>query len=164
MKLFLKILILFSVATILQQTFPSWGIFGGLKPPIFISIMLYASFRLPNNLAWITSILSSFFYDALEPGPYGPAVISYPFLTFLILRFRKNLFHEGLITQIFCGALSGMVSVCCAIFIYVITNARPLDFVTLKIISSIFLGAITFPLCSKFLLDIIPSQERGGHI
>lgn len=164
MKKFIWLLLLFFSALIIQQRLPQWGLFGGLKPPLFTSVMIYASFRLKDKNAWIVSIASAFLYDSLEPGPYGPALLSFPILTLLIIRFRKNLFHEGLITQIFCGAISGLITIIFSIFIYLITDARPLDFIFIRVVGSMILGAISLPLCSKLFLDIIPSEERGGHV
>tara|TARA_S200000501_G_scaffold22827_2_gene19834 strand:+ start:798 stop:1286 length:489 start_codon:yes stop_codon:yes gene_type:complete len=162
MKLFLKLILIFLIASMLQQIFPKISFLGGLKIPFFTSIMLYSCFRLDDKKAWICSIITAFIYDSLEPGPYGPTLLAYPFITYLILKYRRNLFHNGLITQVICGGLTGVITTIIAAFIYLITDIRPLNYLFLKIIGSLLLGAITLPVCSKILSEFIPSQERGG--
>ena len=124
--------------------------------------MLLSCVRLDDKKAWICSIITAFIYDSLEPGPYGPTLLAYPFITYLILKYRRNLFHNGLITQVICGGLTGVITTIIAAFIYLITDIRPLNYLFLKIIGSLLLGAITLPVCSKILSEFIPSQERGG--
>ena len=162
MKLFLKLILIFLIASMLQQIFPKISFLGGLKIPFFTSIMLYSCFRLDDKKAWICTIVTAFIYDSLEPGPYGPTLLAYPLITYLILKYRRNLFHNGLITQVICGGLTGVITTIIAAFIYLITDIRPLNYLFLKIIGSLLLGAITLPVCSKILSEFIPSQERGG--
>ena len=162
MKLYFKLILIFLIASMLQQIFPKISFLGGLKVPFFSSIMLYSCFRLDDKKAWICSIIAAFIYDSLEPGPYGPTLLSYPLITFLILKYRRNLFHNGLITQVICGSLCGVITTLLAAFIYFIADIRPLNYLFLKIFGSLLLGAITFPICSKILSEFIPSQERGG--
>ena len=162
MKLFLKLILIFLIALMLQQIFPKISFLGGLKVPFFTSIMLYSCFRLDDKKAWICTIVTAFIYDSLEPGPYGPTLLAYPLITYLILKYRRNLFHNGLITQVICGGLTGVITTIIAAFIYLITDIRPLNYLFLKIIGSLLLGAITLPICSKILSEFIPSQERGG--
>ena len=164
MKIYFKIFLIFLIASFLQQILPSISFLGGLKIPFFSSVMLYCCFRLDDKNAWICTIIAGFIFDGLEPGPYGPALISYSIITLLVLRFRNNLFHNGIITQIFCGGISGIIIINISILTYFLTDSRPLNYLLLKIIGSLFLGAFTFPICSKILSEFIPSQERGGQI
>tara|TARA_B100000424_G_C22892590_1_gene474815 strand:+ start:696 stop:1190 length:495 start_codon:yes stop_codon:yes gene_type:complete len=162
MKTSLLLLFFFVSAAIIQQLSPNITFFGNIKFPFFSSIMVYACFRLSKRNAWICSLLSAIIFDSLEPGPYGPALLTYPVITFLILKFRNNLFHDGLVTQIICGGMCYFFITLTSGFFFLITNVREIDFFPLKLIGSLFLGSITLPICSYLLSNSIPSEERGG--
>lgn len=162
MKTKLLLLSFFILAAIIQQLSPNVTFFGNIKFPFFSSIMVYACFRLSKRNAWISSIVSAIIFDGLEPGPYGPALLTFPVITFIILRYRNNLFHEGIVTQIFCGAICYFFITLTTGFFFLVTNIREIDFFFLKLIGSLFLGSITLPVCSHLLSNVIPSEERGG--
>lgn len=162
MKSKLLLLISFSFAAVIQQLSPNISFFGNIKFPIFSSIMVYASFRLSKRNVWICSLLSAAVFDSLEPGPYGPSLIAYSLITFLILKYRNNLFHEGLVTQVICGGLcSFLITLISGIF-FLITNVREIDYFLIKLIGSFFLGSIVLPICSYLLSSLIMFEEKGG--
>ena len=102
-------------------------------------------------------------FDSLEPGPYGPSLIAYSLITFLILKYRNNLFHEGLVTQVICGGLcSFLITLISGIF-FLITDVREIDYFLIKLIGSFFLGSIVLPVCSYLLSSLIISEEKGGQ-
>ncbi len=162
MKTKLLLLITFSFAAIIQQLSPNIAFFGNIKFPIYSSIMVYTSFRLSKRNVWICSLLSAAVFDSLEPGPYGPSIIAYSIITFLILKYRNNLFHEGLVTQIICGGLCIFFITLISGIFFLIINVREIDYFLIKLIGSFFLVSIALPLCSYLLSSLIISEEKGA--
>lgn len=162
MKTKLLLLFIFLLAAVIQQLSPNITFLGNLKFPIFSSVMLYVCFRLTKRNVWICSLLSATLFDSLEPGPYGPSIISYSLITFLILKYRNNLFYEGLVTQVICGgSFTFLITLISGIF-FLITNVREVDHFLIKLIGSFFLGSIALPTCSYLLSNLIFSEEKGG--
>ncbi len=157
----LLILLLFASA-LLQQTLPAWPVFGGLKPPVMLAVVLHAALRLPVREVLGLTMLAAVVHDGLEPGPFGPALIAYPLLAVLAVRFRNDLFCNSMAMQTFFGALAGLVAVLAAILVYAATGARPLTGSGRRLGGGPFLGAATLLIVS-LLLPKIPEKDRGGR-
>ena len=162
MKPFLRILLLLIVSVLLQQALPSWPIFNNLKPPLMGALLVHLASRLSARSTWQFTMASAVIYDSLEPGPYGPALLAFPIITYLTLRFRRDLFCNGVITQLFCGGIAGLIIVAAAAFIYLITNARPLDSIVSTLIGGLLIGALLQPILSQFLQKSGWISKRGS--
>ncbi len=151
MKTFLRITLLLIVSVLLQQALPGWPIFNNLKPPLIGALLVHIAFRLPARSAWQFTLASAVIYDSLEPGPYGPALLAFPIITYLILRFRHDLFGNGVITQLFCGGIAGLIIGSVATGMYLVTNTRPLDSIFSSLIGGLLIGALLQPILSQLL-------------
>ena len=162
MKNLLIILFLLSVSICLQQMLPGLPLFKNLKPSIVLALLVHLAFRLPVKNTWQFTFISALLYDGLEPGPYGPAILSFPIITSLILKFRNDLFRNGLVTQVFCGAISGAILIFVTSILYLITNARPINSIFNLIIFGAIIGAMIQPLLSQIILKSGFISERGS--
>ena len=162
MKTFLRILLLLIVSMLLQQVLPSWPIFNNLKPPLMGALLVHLAFRLPARSTWQFTLASAVIYDSLEPGPYGPALLAFPIITVLTLRFRHDLFGNGVITQLFCGGIAGLIIVTSATLVYLVTNARPLDSMVSTLFGGLFIGAGLQPILSQLLQKSDWISQRGS--
>jgi rod shape-determining protein MreD len=151
MKTFLQITLLLIVSVLIQQALPGWPIFNNLKPSLIGALLVHVAFRLPARSVWQFALTSAVIYDSLEPGPYGPALLAFPMITYLTLRFRHDLFGNGVITQLFCGGIAGLIIVSTAAGMYLVTNARPLDSLFSSLIGGLLIGALLQPILSQLL-------------
>ena len=46
------------------------------------ALLVHLAFRLPARSTWQFTLASAVIYDSLEPGPYGPALLAFPIITF----------------------------------------------------------------------------------
>ena len=162
MKNLLIISFLLIASICLQQMLPGWPIFNNLKPSIVLALLVHLAFRLSIRNTWQFTFISALIYDGLEPGSYGPALLSFPIITLLILKFRNDLFRNGLVTQIFCGAVSGAIVIFVTSLLYFITNARPISSIVSLIIFGAIIGAMIQPLLSQIIIKSGFISERGS--
>ena len=162
MKSKLLLLITFSFAAVIQQLSPNISFLKYKISNFFFNYGLCIFSIIKTKCMDMFTLLSAAVFDSLEPGPYGPSLIAYSLITFLILKYRNNLFHEGLVTQVICGGFcSFLITLISGIFFF-ITNVREIDYFLIKLIGSFFLGSIVLPVCSYLLSSLIISEEKGG--
>jgi len=161
MKTSVMLLLLTLICLLLQQSMPAWPLFAGLKPPLTLALVVHLAFRLPPRAAWLATFFIALLYDSLEPGPLGPALLAFPLITYLILRHRRNLFADGIITQLFCGACAGILTILSACLVYILTNARSIPSLTALLFGGIFLGAFTQLLLSQLMLKTRWNSKLG---
>ena len=162
MKTVFAVLFLLFISICIQQMLPGWPLFNNLKPSVVLALLVHLAFRLPAKDTWLFTFISALTYDSLEPGPYGPALFSFPAITLIILKFRNDLFRNGIITQIICGAISGIITVSITSVLYLITNARPVNSIFSLIICSAIIGATVQPLFSQIIMKSRLISERGS--
>ena len=109
MKNLLSILLLFVISAVLQQTHAPLPLCNGMRLPLITAALLYHLFRCSAEHIWTLTLLAAFFYDSLQPGVFGPALIAYPLIAFLLLKYRQDLFQESVVTQVICGGLSSLI-------------------------------------------------------
>ncbi len=163
MKTPIILLLLILLSLLLQQSLPAWPLFAGLKPPLTLALVVHLAFRLSPRMAWLSTSGVALLYDSLEPGPFGPALLAFPLITYFILRHRRNLFADGIITQLFCGACAGTLTVLSAGIIYLVTNARPIHSLTSMIVGGLLLGAFTQLIFSQLMLKCSWISIKGGR-
>jgi cell shape-determining protein MreD len=106
-------------------------------------------------------------HDGLDLGGFGPALIGFPIMGLLIHRVRLEIFVDGAVTQMICGALGAMFAMLVTILIYTISGQRPFHFgySLLRLIGSGMLGMVTLPLVSlamNKLVAILPKRRGYG--
>ena len=161
----LLIFVAIYAGALLQLYLPSWPLFAGAKPPVLMALALYCAFQQPRRGMWWPVGWAALLHDSLDPGPFGPAVLAFPLMALLANRIRSEIFVDGLVTQLICGALGGMFTTLVAALIYAISGVRPASFVPtlMRFIGSGLLGMAVFPLVSMGMhaLETALPKRRG---
>ena len=167
MKLRILIFLTIAIGALLQQSLPSWPLFGGIKPPILAALTLHYALRRNNGDMWFAVFTAALMQDGLDIGPFGPALIAFPVIGYFAHRIRNEVFADGLVSQLFFGAAIGLFTTFVALLIYTATGQRPFQFglATLRLFSSIWLGMATLPLVSLSINKLeaaLPKRRRYG--
>lgn len=164
-----RILMLFGiyVGALAQLYLPSWPAFGGMKPPLLAALALYYAFHCSWRSMWLPVFWAALLHDSLDPGPFGPALLAFPAIAVLANRIRSEIFVDGVVTQLFCGALGGMIVTMVAVIIYGLTAQRPIHPgpVFLRLIGSGLLGAVALPVVSGIVKTVegaLPKRREYG--
>jgi rod shape-determining protein MreD len=164
----MKWILIFGAITfgaLLQLFLPPWPIFGGVKPPVIMAVALYFSLTEPRREMWIAVFYAALLHDGLDLGGFGPALISFPIVGLLIHRIRHEIFVDGAVTQMFCGALGAMFVVLITTMIYTVTGQRSFHFgfTLLRLLGAGLLGLVTMPFVSLFMkkLGSMLPKRRG---
>ena len=148
-----------------QLFLPPWPIFGGIKPPVLMAFALYYALTDSRRGMWIAAFSAALLHDGLDLGGFGPALIGFPIICLLIHRVRLEIFVDGTVTQMICGAAGGMFVMLVTVLIYAISGQRPFHFgyVLLRLIGSGLLGMVTLPLVALSMnkLNAILPKRRG---
>ena len=94
-------------------------------------------------------------------------MIGFPIMGLLIHRVRLEIFVDGVVTQMICGALGAMFAMLVTVLIYAVSGQRPFHFgyTLLRLIGAGMLGMITLPLVALLmnkLLSILPKRRGYG--
>jgi rod shape-determining protein MreD len=137
----------FLLAALVQLYLPCWPIFGGIKPPVLLSLVLYHALKgSPKTTIWAVAF-AVLLQDGLDLNRFGPALLGFPTVALLAHRIQSRIFVDLLLTQMIFGALSAFVAMSVAIVVYTLTGQRPFSFSQnmLRLIGSLVLGMGTFP-------------------
>lgn len=147
-----RILMLFTIAAgaLLQQFLPAWPVFGGIKPPILAALAMHYALRRNNKDMWLAVFAAAIMQDGLDIGSFGPALVAFPVIGMVANRIRNEVFADGLVSQLFFGAVIGFFTTFTTLLIYTATGQRPFHFgmSILRLFSSFALGLATLPLVS----------------
>ena len=153
------------IGALIQLFLPAWPIFGGIKPPILMAFVIYYALHCSSRDMWFAVFWAALLHDGLDLGTFGPALLSFPVIGLLAHRARLELFIDGAVTQMICGALGAMVVMGITVLIYAINGQRPVHFgyALLRIIGSGLLGIAVLPLVSLSInkLEAALPKRRG---
>jgi rod shape-determining protein MreD len=152
---------------LIQLFLPPWPIFGGIKPPILMAFALYYALTDSRRGMWLAVCWAALLQDGLDLGSFGPALIGFPLIGLLVHRVRLEIFVDGTVTQMICGALGAMVAMLITILIYTISGQRTFHFgyTLLRLVGSAILGLVTLPLVALAmtrLVAILPKRRGYG--
>lgn len=155
------------VGTLVELFLPPWPIFGGAKPPVLASFVLYYALRRTSRGMWGAIFWAALLRDALDSGSFGPALLGFPLIGILAHRVRLEIFIDGTVTQMVFGAAGAMAVTLLTFLIYAATGQRPIHpgHVLLRCIGSGLLGMATLPLVSQtmtMLENILPKRKGYG--
>jgi rod shape-determining protein MreD len=155
------------LAALVQLYLPPWPIFGGAKPPVLAAMVLHYALHRPRREMWIAVFWAALLHDGLDPGPFGPALLAFPVIGLLANRIRSEIFVDGLITQMICGALGAWILVLVTLLVYVAGGQRPVDplFAVLRFIGTGLLGMAALPAVSLpigMLEGALPKRKGYG--
>lgn len=164
-----RILMLFIIlfGALLQMVLPSWPLFGGMKPPILAALVLHYALRRDNRDMWLAVFAAAIMQDGLEPGSFGPALLAFPTIGILSNRIRNEIFVDGLVTQLFLGAVIGVFCTFVTLLIFTASGQRPFHFgQTLhRLLGSFLLGMVTLPPVSHAIIRLealLPKRRSYG--
>jgi rod shape-determining protein MreD len=148
----------FFVAMLVQLYLPSWAIFGNIKPPVLLSLVLYHALNGSVRTTFWAVGLAVLFQDSLDLGGFGPALLGFPLVAVLAHRVQEQIFLDHLLTQMIFGALAALVAMAVSILVYTLTGQRAFSFsqTLLRLVGSFFLGLGTFPIlmwCTHLLTN-----------
>ncbi len=155
------------IGALLQLFLPAWPMFGGAKPPVLTGFVLYYALRRSSRDMWIAIFWAALLHDGLDLGGFGPALLAFPLIGFLVHRIRLEIFADGLVTQIVFGAVGAMVVTLLSLLIHTATGQRPFRFghALLHLVGSGLLGMAMFPLISlamNTLESALPKRKGYG--
>ena len=163
----LLMFVIIALGALVQMLLPAMPWFGGMKPPVLAATALYYSLRRNNRDMWIAVFTAAVMQDGLEPGSFGPALLAFPIIGILSNRIRNEIFADGLVTQIFLGALIGVFCTFITMLIFSLSGQRPFHFgLTLhRLAGSFLLGMFTLPLISRAIIRLealLPKRRSYG--
>lgn len=166
MKQTLMIVTIFTGA-LAQLFLPPWTLFGGAKAPVLASFALYYALHRSWRGMWVAVFWAALLHDGLDPGAFGPALLAFPIIGILAHSIRSEIFVDGVITQMTCGAIGGVLATFITVLVYAVSGERPLHagHVTLRLIGSGLLGMVTLPLVSwaiSTLEGALPKPKEYG--
>ena len=152
---------------LVQLYLPAWPVLGGAKPPVLAALVLYYALLGPRRDMWPPVIWAALLHDSLEPGPYGPALCAFPILALLANRIRSEIFADGLVTQLICGALGGLMLMLITLILYRVSGLRPVSPLQglLRLIGALLLGMATLPPVAsgvRALENALPKRRGYG--
>jgi rod shape-determining protein MreD len=155
-----------TLGALLQLFLPPWPIFGGIKPPILMAFALYYALNDSRSGMWIAVFWAALLHDGLDLGGFGPALIAFPVIGLLVHRVRLEIFVDGAVTQMICGALGAIFLLLVTTLIYTINGQRPFHFgyTLLRLIGSGILGMVTLPVISLAMNKaVLMIPKRRGY-
>ncbi|MDF7801741.1 hypothetical protein P4C99_19845 [Pontiellaceae bacterium B1224] len=167
MKQRILMLLVIGTGALFQQFLPGWAIFGGMKPPILAALVLHYALRTDSRNMWMAIIPAALLQDGLNLGSFGPALLTFPIIGMVAHRIRNEVFADGVVTQLFMGAVIGLFFTFVSLLIFTASGQRPFHFgqAMLRLIGSFVLGMITLPLLSPAILQLealIPKRRNYG--
>jgi rod shape-determining protein MreD len=155
------------IAALVQLYLPPWPVFGGAKPPVLAAIALHYALHRPRREMWIAVFWAALLHDGLDPGPFGPALLAFPVIGLLANRIRSEIFVDGLLTQMICGALGAWILELVTLLVYVAGGQRPVDplFAALRFAGFGLLGMAALPAVSlpiSMLEGALPKRKGYG--
>jgi rod shape-determining protein MreD len=163
----LLMLLIIGLGALIQMLLPAFPMFGGMKPPILAAMVLHYALRRNNRDMWIAIAAATLMQDGLEPGSFGPALLAFPTIGLLAHRIRSEIFSDGIVTQLFLGAVIGVFCTFITMLIFAASGQRPFHFggTLHKLIGSFALGMFTLPLVSRSIMRIealLPKRRDYG--
>ena len=146
-------LILFCSCGFLQLQLPALALFGQVKPPLLLSIVLYYALHHENTKMYIVAVFVGFLQDALGLIPLGFSSCAFCFVGACVARYRMILLAESVITRSFFGAIgAGAVT----LIVYLLLVSQSLVQLSLgrlihKILGAGFYGLIVTPIVCECL-------------
>jgi len=155
------------IGALVQLFLPPWPVFGGAKPPVLAAFVLYyALHRSPRGM-WIAVFWAALLHDSLDPGTFGPALLAFPIIGVLAHRIRSEIFVDGAVTHMICGALGAMIVTLITLLVYAASGQRSFHFghALLRLVGSGLLGMATLPLVSLAMNTLeaaLPKRKGYG--
>lgn len=165
----ISIIITFLLIYFLQINFFSWFNIDGVKPNLFVILVLFISLYINKTAGIIFGIILGIFLDVLTSNKIGTTAIMYVLIAILVSYFNKNFSKDNKITFIL------MVVGCTTLFEVVtyilmcIRNLIPLEILSfsrmlvIELIFNILLTIIIYPVIknSGNLLERIFRKNKG---
>ena len=144
-------LILIAVGALIQQLLPGVACLGGMKFPVLGSMALFHALHKGVPDLWMAVVFAAVLQDGLSLGSFGPALLSYLAMGTLIYRIRKEIFADGLVTQLILGLLMGLfVAFVTLVFHSAIGQlSLPAGRILLQLLGAGLLGLLTQPVVAR---------------
>ena len=160
-------LILIAIGALFQQLMPGIAMLGGMKPPILGAMALYHAFHKGTPDLWIAVFFAALLQDGLSCGSFGPALLAFPAIAQGAYRVRNELFVDGMVTQLFTGAVMGLFTAFVTIIFHSIVGQLmlPAGLIFIRLFGSLLLGMLTLPAISFLIHRIeaaIPTRREHG--
>ncbi len=163
----LLIVLCLVAGALLQQLLPAWSVFGGSKPPVLTALVVYYALRSDPPEMWLAVVVATLLRDGLDLASFGPALLVFPVVGWLVNRIRNEVFADGLVTQMAFGALAAVFMMAVTAAEYALLGLRPLavGLVLLRLFGSLLQGMVTLPLVSRILNALeasLPKRREYG--
>ncbi|WP_372795537.1 hypothetical protein [Pontiella sp.] len=160
-------LFIIGLGALVQMLLPAFPMFGNMKPPVLAALVLHYALRRDNHDMWIAVFVAAVMQDGLEPGSFGPALLAFPTIGILANRIRNEIFADGLVTQLFLGAVIGVFCTFITMLIFSVSGQRPFHFggALHALVGSFVIGVFTLPLVSRLIIRLealIPKRRDYG--
>lgn len=167
---FIGIILAFFIIYFLQINFFSWFNISGVKPNLFVILVLFIGLFMNKKIACIYGFIIGLYLDVLTGKQIGISAFTYALIGYLCGILDKSFSKENrinIIIMVICSTILYEVSV---YLFYAITNKLPLqflEFVKILSIETLFnaiLTIILYPLI-KFLGNKLENIfKRNGRI
>lgn len=97
------------VAAVVQTLLPGHVLLGQAKFPLLLAVVLYYALNRETSTMAAAAFLAGLLQDALSPIPLGYSAFCFCVVGWGAGRFRDLVITESLITQVFFGAVAGVI-------------------------------------------------------
>jgi len=152
----LALLSMLVIGAMLQAVLPSWIIFGSLRPPILVGLVVYYALTRERSSALRAAFLAGIFQDAMSMIPLGYSSFVLCLIAWLINAVRDNVYVRNWVTHALFGGLAAGVS---ALLTYVLLRQGGLlelgmSALPRRLLGAVLAGALTVPV-TFHLVDML---------
>ncbi len=142
----LAIVFTFFIIYFFQLNFFSWFNIAGVKPNLFIVLVLFVGLFMNNKLACVLGFIMGLYIDIITSGQVGISALMYSIIGFLCVFLDRNFSKEGKITLVFMVVGSTFVYELLTYLYRVVTNGidfQLLGFIKICLIEVVFNALLT---------------------
>lgn len=156
----LLITLLLLAGTSLQTLLPGPAWLGSHEWPILLALTLYIALRADRPRVIYTGVLSGLLHDAFCPAPLGYSLPFFLLIALGVYAIREEVFGDNILTYMVIGPLAGVLQTVYSSVVFAAAGLRPLGAgsLTIRLLGSVLLGALTAPLVYLFL-ETLPSRR-----
>jgi rod shape-determining protein MreD len=94
------------VATVVQGQVPGLAVFGEMKPPILLGVVLYYAVKRGRSEAYVCALAAGFMQDASGYIPLGYSSLAFCLVVWLLARFTKVALQDSPIAPFLFGSVA----------------------------------------------------------
>ena len=165
----IAIIITFLLIYFLQANFFSWFTIAGVKPNVFVILIIFVALFAPKSLSISFAVLAGIFLDAVVGKKVGVSAIMFGIIALLGIYFDKNFSKDSKLTIILMIVGSTVLYEVGMYLISTLSTGGTLEFIgfikilAIEVIYNIFITIILYPII-RTAGHYIEEETKGTKI